>query len=156
MIEGASTAAAALEGKVTTIAEMLNGLKQLSDTLTAAELRIGALTMSLGEAGKEMAAGSKVWRETMAAEAKDVRTVLEEAGEAIAATGDELRRALVEPAREAGTTLAAIGLHADSLRESETQLTRLSAVLEKQIAVLSQLREESTGPRSFFNFPSRR
>ena len=85
-----------------------------------------------------------------------IRAALEEAGRAVAATGDELRRALVEPAGEAGVALATIARHAESLREIEAQLRRLPAVLEEQIAMLARLRKESTGARRFFDFSWRR
>ncbi len=88
--------------------------------------------------------------------AEMVTELRQRAGALVAATGDELRRALVEPAGEAGVALAAIARHAESLREIEAQLRRLPAVLEEQIAMLARLREKSTGARRFFDIVWRR
>lgn len=152
MIEAASGAQAGLDDRISAVAKSLEGLERLGGALDTAERRLSALTTGLDEAEKALAASINAWREAVVGEAERMRTALESTSGAIAATGDELRRALSEPAREASAALTAIANQAESLREIEAQLQRLPALLEREIDALSRLREEAVNTRRFFPF----
>lgn len=149
MIEETNGAMAGFEGQALEVENVLKGLKQLDGTLGAVERRLEMITKSLGETGKEITTNSSVWRESIEGDAKSITTALEQTRISISTIGDDLRKALSEPAHAAGEALTSIADQANSLREIEVQLKRLPPLLEKEVSALSRLNKENVGRKRF-------
>ena len=121
LIEASIGAVTDLDGRMKAVAELLNGCTSFVDTLGTAERRVDALT-----------------------------TGLENAGKAANDTGDDLRRAVAEPAREVSAALSSVAKHTVALGEIEMRLNTLSRALEEHIATIELIRQErSTGKERF-------
>ena len=121
LIEGSTRAVTDLDGRMKAVTELLNGLNNLVDTLGTADRRVDALTAGLESAGK-----------------------------AAIDTGDDLRRAVAEPAREVSAALSSVAKHTAALGEIEERLNKLSRALEEHIATIELIRQERSSPKERF------
>lgn len=121
VIEATTVAVTDLDGQTKAVTELLNGCSSLVDTLGTAERRVDALTASLENAGKA---------------AND--------------TGDDLRRAVAEPAREVGAALSSVAKHTVALGEIEVRLNTLSRALEEHVAAIELIRQERSSGKDRF------